>query len=255
VSKLKALFFDCDGVIAETEKDGHREAFNRAFKEFGLDVVWDVEEYGELVKVSGGKERMKYYFSAHRELIKNYSDLDELIKKLHKRKTEIFMSMCENGELPLRSGVKRLMENALQEGLLLGICSTSNERSVTSLIRGNLGEEWIGKFNGIFAGDIVSEKKPSPEIYNIARTAFKVDPENCFVVEDTKNGLLSAKAAGMKCIITPSYYSKEEDFSEADIVVSSLGDPCEEGIRILRSVKKTGEAYKYVDIKMLEKFM
>lgn len=252
---LKALLFDCDGVIAETEKDGHRAAFNKAFREYGLDVVWDIEEYGKLVKISGGKERMRFYFSTHADLIHGYEDHEKLIKELHSRKTEIFISMCEKGELPLRSGIRRLMEQALKESLLLGICSTSNEKSVTSLVIGNLGEVWLDRFHGIFAGDIVKEKKPSPEIYNIARQAFNVYSRECFVVEDSRNGLLAAKAAGMHCIITPSYYSREEDFSEADLVVSSLGEPEENKIEILKSKKDLKDDYQYVDIKMLKKFM
>lgn len=254
MKNLKALIFDCDGVIAETERDGHRVSFNRAFREAGLKAEWSVEEYGELVKIAGGKERMKHYFKQNPEILAPENCTDEFIKKLHKRKTEIFMEMSERGELPVRPGIRRLVTQAHEKGILLAVCSTSNEKSVTALIKSVLGEESLNWFDRIFAGDIVKAKKPAPDIYNLVKDNFNLNPDECMVVEDSRNGLLAAKAAGMHCIVTVSYYSTEEDFAEADIVVSSLGDPGEP-VMILRQNPAVGKDTALIDIDTLEKMI
>jgi HAD superfamily hydrolase (TIGR01509 family) len=222
---MKALIFDCDGVLVDTEKDGHLVAFNRTFAEMGYDVEWSVELYGKLLKISGGKERMKHYFNDV-GWPKDASDRDELIAALHKTKTDTFMKIIESGELTLRPGVARLVDEAIADGnILLAICSTSNERSVNLIAGKLLGPERKAKFSAILAGDVVSKKKPDPEIYNLAVERLSVKPDECVVIEDSRNGLLSAKAAGMHCVITTNGYTEKEDFSEADLVVSELGDP------------------------------
>ena len=252
---LKALIFDCDGVIAETERDGHRVAFNKTFKEFGIDAEWDVEEYGRLVKISGGKERMKNYFQNHPELLDSGEDPDELVLKLHKRKTEIFMEMAAKGEMPVRPGINRIFDEAYEKGLILAICSTSNEKSVKSLVKALMGEQRLEKFHGILAGDIVKRKKPHPDIYELVKERFNLEGNECIVVEDTENGLKAAKAAGMYCIVTPSFYSHEEDFSEADIVVSSLGDPQLTEIGVIKASLSLDREVKYITIDDLNKIV
>jgi HAD superfamily hydrolase (TIGR01509 family) len=222
---MKALIFDCDGVLVDTERDGHRVAFNRAFARMGFKTEWDVSLYGDLLKVSGGKERMKYYFN---EIgwPESASDKYALIADLHKLKTDIFMQIIESGELVLRPGVARLVDEAIADGnVTLAICSTSNERSVNLIAEKLLGPARKAKFKAILAGDVVSRKKPDPEIYNLASERLGLEPDECVVVEDSRNGLLSAKAADMHCVITTNGYTEKEDFSEADLVVSELGDP------------------------------
>ena len=223
MTEFKGLIFDCDGVIAETESDGHRVAFNTVFNEENLGIKWDIETYGEKLKIPGGKERMRSVFTAS-EFTKNVGDIDEYIKKLHKRKTDIYMELIEQGKLPGRQGVKGLVEEAHQKGIKLAIGSSSNERGVNLLSRRVFGEQVYGYFEVILAGDVVSHKKPDPEIYVLAADKLAVNPEECCVVEDTGNGVKSAKAAGMKCIVTRSQYSKDEEFSQADLVVDSLGE-------------------------------
>ncbi len=223
MAELKALIFDCDGVLVDTEKDGHRVAFNRAFARKGYDFEWDVPLYGELLKVAGGKERMRAYFDQY-GWPDNAGDKDELIKELHKLKTDLFMQIIESGQLPLRPGVKRLVDEALAENITLAVCSTSNERAVTMVVEKMLGPERRKSFT-ILAGDIVSKKKPDPEIYNLARRQLQLDPRACLVVEDSRNGLLAAKEAGMHCLVTVSSYTVDEDFTEADRIVAELGDP------------------------------
>jgi len=254
-SRLKALIFDCDGVIAETERDGHRVAFNRAFKEAGLDVEWNIEEYGDLVKIAGGKERMKAYFRRYPEIYPPEVFSDEFIGKLHKRKTKIFMDMSAKGELPVGPGIRRLIDDAYERGIILAVCSTSNEKSVVSLLHAVLGAERVNWFNGILAGDIVKAKKPAPDIYNLVKERFELDGSECFVVEDSRNGLLAAKAAGMHCLITISFYSQQEDFSEADLVVSSLGDPDLPAKVIKGHPNIDASSLKYVGIDILEKML
>jgi HAD superfamily hydrolase (TIGR01509 family) len=225
---VKALLFDCDGVLADTERDGHRVAFNQTFSAKGLDVVWDVPLYGELLQIAGGKERMRLYFD-QRGWPVGVTDKAALIQELHHLKTDLFMRIVESGELPLRSGVKRLADEAIAAGVQLAVCSTSNQRAVTAIVQTLLGPERRAKF-AIFAGDIVPRKKPAPDIYNLARERMALKATECVVVEDSRNGLLAAKEAGMRCLITKSSYTQHEDFSEADLVVDELGDV--PGIRV-----------------------
>ena len=222
---MEALIFDCDGVLVDTERDGHRVAFNRAFAEVGYEIEWDVELYGDLLRISGGKERMRHYFN-QMGWPDDVSDKDDLIVDLHKMKTDLFMQIIESGELALRPGIARLVDEVIAEGgIALAICSTANERSVNLLVEKLLGPERKAKFGAILAGDVVSKKKPDPEIYNLASERLGLEPDECVVIEDSRNGLLSAKAAGMHCVITSNGYTEKEDFTEADFVVSELGDP------------------------------
>jgi HAD superfamily hydrolase (TIGR01509 family) len=220
---MKALIIDCDGVLADTERDGHRVAFNKAFAKKGLPIEWDVELYGKLLKISGGKERMRHYFDEY-GWPGGVSDEDALITELHKLKTDLFMHIIESGELPLRPGVARLVDEAIAADVRLVVCSTSNERAVNLVVERLLGPQRKARFAVILAGDVVSKKKPDPEIYNLACRELGLAPSECVVVEDSRNGLLGAKAAGMYCIVTTNGYTKDEDFSEADFVVSELGD-------------------------------
>ncbi|MHC4713029.1 MAG: HAD-IA family hydrolase, partial [Planctomycetota bacterium] len=217
------LIFDCDGVLADTERDGHRVAFNRAFAEKGLDIEWDVPLYGELLKISGGKERMRHYFNEN-GWPEGAADKDAYIKELHRLKTDLYMKTIEDRQLPLRPGVARLVDEAIAAGVTLAICSTSNERAVNLVAERLLGPDRKKHFSAILAGDVVSKKKPDPEIYNLAKERLGLAGEDCVVVEDSRNGLLAAKAASMHCIITTNGYTVDEDFSEADAVFSELGE-------------------------------
>jgi HAD superfamily hydrolase (TIGR01509 family) len=222
---MKAILFDCDGVLVDTERDGHRVAFNQAFAAKGLGVVWDVALYGELLQIAGGKERMVHYFDQY-GWPAGVTDRPGLIQDLHYLKTDLFMRIVESGQLPLRSGVKRLVDEAIAARIQLAVCSTSNQHAVTAIVQTLLGPERRASF-AIFAGDIVPRKKPAPDIYNLARERLALKAEECVVVEDSRNGLLAAKEAGMHCLITKSSYTRKEDFGEADLVVDELGDNLE----------------------------
>jgi len=237
---MKALIFDCDGVLADTERDGHRVAFNKAFAAKGYPIEWGVKLYGQLLEISGGKERMKHYFDCH-GWPDDIVDRDGLIKELHKLKTDFFMQIIESGELSPRPGVARLVDEAIAANITLAVCSTSHERAVNLVVERLLGPQRKKRFSAILAGDVVSKKKPDPEIYNLASQKLRLDPSECVVVEDSRNGLLAAKAAGMYCIVTTNGYTDNEDFTEADLVVSDLGD--EPNIKVtLQEVKRIVES-------------
>jgi len=223
MGKIKAVFFDQDGVIIDTERDGHRVSFNLTFKEFGFTDEWSVDYYHELLQIAGGKERMKHHLQT-----KGFSkpvppdQVDDLIKEMHKRKTALFVELIESGKLPLRPGIRRFMKEAMNAGLKIGVCTTSNEqaaRTVTGKILSDI------KFDIVLAGDVVSRKKPDPEIYNLALSQTGLKPEEVIVVEDSKNGVLAAKAANTYVIVTTNYYTENEDVGSGDIIVTCLGDP------------------------------
>jgi HAD superfamily hydrolase (TIGR01509 family) len=220
---MQALIFDCDGVLVDTERDGHRVAFNEAFKQIGFDTQWSVERYGELLTTAGGKERMRRHFDEKGWPVGD-SEKDAAIAKLHKLKTDIFMQLIEGGGLPLRPGIARITDEAIAAGLKIAVCSTSNERAVQAVVDKMLGPKRAAHIK-VFAGDIVAKKKPDPAIYNLAATELGLDPKKCVVVEDSNNGLRAAKAAGMNCIVTISSYTADEDFKSADRIVSDLGNP------------------------------
>jgi HAD superfamily hydrolase (TIGR01509 family) len=223
MGQIKAVFFDQDGVIIDTERDGHRVSFNMTFKEFGFTDEWSVDYYHELLQVAGGKERMKQHAQT-----KGFSkpipeeELDELVKAMHKRKTALFVELIETGQLPLRPGIHRLMREAMEAGLKIAVCTTSNEKAAKAVTENILADI---KFDLVLAGDVVSNKKPDPEIYNLALSKLGLKPAECFVVEDSKNGVKAAKAAGLNCVVTTNVYTEKEDLSAGDIIVTCLGDP------------------------------
>lgn len=221
---MKALIFDCDGVLVDTERDGHRVAFNLAFAEHGYSFEWDVELYGELLKVAGGKERMRHYFEEN-GWPSEVTDKDDLVKDLHRRKTDKFMEVIDTGRLPLRPGVARLVDEAIEDGITLAVCSTSNERAVNLVVERLLGPERARKFSAILAGDVVSRKKPDPEIYDLAKERLGLTGNDAVVIEDSRNGMLAAVNAGLRCVVTTSVYTAAEDFREAHAVFPELGDP------------------------------
>ncbi|HEY60303.1 MAG TPA: HAD-IA family hydrolase [Anaerolineae bacterium] len=251
MSGLKGIFFDQDGVIIDTEKDGHRVAFNQTFKSFGYSFQWDVGEYHKLLQVAGGKERMRHYLhtKGFGKVVKPEEE-DELIKKLHKYKTERFIELIEIGALPLRPGIKRLMKDANKTGVLIGICTTSNERAANAIAYKILKDI---NFNFVLAGDMVNKKKPDPEIYNLAIQTSGINCDDCVVIEDSRNGLLAAKAAGLRVVVTTNYYTEKEDLSEADLIVTCLGDPDGERGKLIKSQKQF-EYDGILDLEQINKY-
>jgi HAD superfamily hydrolase (TIGR01509 family) len=222
MAKIRGFFFDQDGVIIDTERDGHRVAFNRTFKEFGFNVEWDVETYHGLLQIAGGKERMKHYLHEMGFGVKVTPEEEEdLIKKLHKRKTEIFIELIESGSLPLRPGIRRIMHEINELGFVLGICTTSNAQAAHAITKGILADI---SFDLVLAGDVVSRKKPDPEIYLLALEKTGLQAKESICIEDSHNGVVAARAAGLHVVATTNVYTAQEDLSRADIVVTCLGD-------------------------------
>lgn len=221
-----ALLLDCDGTLAETERDGHRVAFNKAFEEKGFDVEWDVDLYGDLLTTGGGKERMTRYFKEVNPDAWSFADEpspdNPVIMELHELKTQIFMDIVKSGELPLREGIKELISAADAAGWQLAVCSTSNEASVRAVVETML-PDFADKIK-IFAGDVVAAKKPDPAIYKLAAQELGVAPMRCVVVEDTGIGAQAGSAANMKVVVTKSVYSAKEFFGDADAVVESASE-------------------------------
>lgn len=228
---LEAILFDCDGVLADTERDGHRVAFNRAFAEKNLNEEWGVEQYGHLLEVGGGKERMTAHWDQVGWPDSMKTDRQEKVKELHLLKTRIFNNMICEGSIPLRPGVLRLVDEAIQNGVRLACCSTSSVDAVTNLIQTLMGRERAAYFR-IFAGDMVKKKKPAPDVYLMAVTEMGLDKSRCVIVEDTSIGLAAAKAAGISCIVTKSAYAAMEDFSGADMLVDELGEETTPGVTV-----------------------
>jgi HAD superfamily hydrolase (TIGR01509 family) len=221
---MKALIFDCDGVLVDTERDGHRVAFNQAFQHAGVDANWDVEYYGKLLKVAGGKERIRHHFETRGWPSGAENDPDAFVARLHKSKTEIFMEIIATGKLPLRPGIVRIVDEAITAGVRLGVCTTSNPNSVSGVLD-LMGPQRKAQFEFVLAGDVVSRKKPDPEIYEMAKSELGLPAADCLVIEDSRNGMLAALGADLACLITTSTYTREEDFSGAALVIAELGDP------------------------------
>ncbi len=225
MSKLEALIFDVDGTLADTERDGHRVAFNQAFDEAGLDWDWTVELYGELLQVTGGKERIRLYVEKFLKDFELNEDIAEFAARLHKRKTHFYLELLQSGAIPLRPGVERLINEAREAGLRLAISTTTTPANVTYLLSATLGKESIDWFEVIAAGDIVPAKKPAPDIYTWAMEQMNISPDACLAFEDSLNGVKSSLAADLKTIITVNGYTKDDDFSGSVIVLDQYGEP------------------------------
>ena len=226
---MTALLFDCDGVLADTERDGHLPAFNKTFAEFGIPVTWSVDDYATKLKIGGGKERMASLFDDPVLDATQHFPVDEvgraaLLAQWHKAKTGYFKELVATGAIPARSGVARLITQALDEGWTVAVCSTSAVDSVTAVLRHAVGDA-TAKQVPVFAGDVVPAKKPDPAIYLLAVDELGLDRADTVVIEDSRNGLLAAAAAGLRCVVTVSGYTRDEVFDEASLVISELGDP------------------------------
>lgn len=220
-----ALIFDVDGTLAETERDGHRVAFNQAFEEFGLPWHWPIGLYGQLLRVAGGKERIRYYVERYQPELASDRPLDALIADLHRAKTEHFKALLETDVIPLRPGVRRLLQEARQQGVRLAIATTSAKDNVLPLLERLLGPESPGWFEVIAAGDMVPTKKPAPDIYNLVVEVMGLRRDRCLVLEDSQQGVLAAAAAGLATVVTVNDYTRSQPMPGACLVINHLGEP------------------------------
>lgn len=226
MSELQAILFDVDGTLADTERDGHRLAFNAAFADAGLDWDWSVALYGELLRVTGGKERIGEYLRVYRPDFAPAEPLDEFIRALHRRKTERFVEMMGTGAIALRCGVLRLLREARDAGVRLAIATTTTRANVDALLSAASDSNLLDWFEVIAAGDVVPNKKPAPDIFEFALRELQLPPAACVAIEDSDNGVRSALGAGLDAlVVTVSSYTAAQDFSGAALVVDRLGEP------------------------------
>lgn len=218
---IEAFIFDVDGTLADTERDGHRVAFNRSFQEAGLAFEWDVDTYGRLLEMSGGKERIRHYLNQHPEhpLLD-----DDQIRILHENKTRHYVRLLSEGRVPLRPGVQRILRDAREVGIRLAIATTTTLENVESLLEVALGRESLDWFEVIGAGDVVPRKKPDPGIYQYVLDRMQLEPLRCVAFEDSSNGLLAANQACIPTIITVNHYTSSQSFDGAMAVLDHLGD-------------------------------
>jgi HAD superfamily hydrolase (TIGR01509 family) len=220
----EALIFDVDGTLADTEET-HRQAFNLAFGACRLDWNWDAPIYCDLLRVTGGKERIGSYIERLCLPATQRSRLHGLIPEIHRAKTRLYRELIEVGQVKVRSGVRRLVMEARNAGMRVAIASTTSPENIEPLVTAGLGPGAMGWFDTIATGDVVTNKKPAPDIYNVALERLGVDPARAIAVEDSAIGVESAKAAGLFTVATPNIWTRTQDFKAADLLLGSLGDP------------------------------
>ncbi len=225
MKELEALLLDVDGTLADSERDGHRVAFNLAFREAGLDWAWSPELYGELLAVAGGKERIAHYIERYRPPFDPPRDLPGFVAALHRAKTAHYTRMVKQGALPLRPGVRRLIMEARSDGLRLGVATTTSPDNVEALLEHSLAPGSSRWFEVLACGDVVPAKKPAPDIYLYALERMALPPEACVALEDSENGLAAARGARIPTLVTVSSYTRGQRFDGALAVLDTLGEP------------------------------
>lgn len=223
-SLLKALLWDVDGTLAETERDGHRVAFNQAFQDGGLPWRWDEQRYGELLRVTGGHERLLHDMAQREGAPAQFAEQEALARQLHARKNVRYAELVRDGRLSLRPGVRDLMQQCRAHGVLMAVVTTTSRANVEVLLRVHLGERWPEDFPILVCGEDVERKKPDPEAYLCALQALRIDPRHAVAVEDSPAGAAAAQAAGVPVVITRSSYFAHAPFSDAIAIGAGLHD-------------------------------
>lgn len=243
-----ALILDVDGTLADTERDGHRCAFNAAFAEVGLDWDWSEVLYGELLAITGGKERIRHYIEHWRPAFPDPGDFDGFIADLHQRKTRHYLDLLGQGRIPLREGVMRLLRQARDEGVRLAIATTTTPENVSTLLACGGGTDIGDWFEVIAAGDVVPAKKPAPDIFHLALEELRLPASSCVAIEDSANGVRAALGADLRALlVTVNAYTQDQDFSAAALVTDGLGVP-DTPVKVLRG---TLEGSGHIDLSAL----
>ncbi len=219
IVQARALIFDVDGTLAETE-EAHRSAFNTAFAEAGLDWCWDRALYKELLRVTGGKERIRAFDAPRNGMSPLLSDLE--IAELHRAKTKLYAELVANGGCSLRPGVQALLTAARKRAQPLALATTTSRDNIDVLLTVSLGRDWARWFTAIVAGDEVRNKKPAPDVYLKVLSQLDLPGSQCLAIEDSGIGLAAASAAGIPVLISRSAYFRDDDFSGAAFTVDDL---------------------------------
>ncbi len=218
---IKAILFDVDGTLSETEEI-HRRSFNQAFGVHGLTWHWSRADYRKLLDVSGGKERIRFYLSAHPDDVLLINDLDEFVRSVHATKTDIYTQLVEDGAAELRPGIRELIAQTISLGIRRAIATTTSLPNVEALLGAAYGRDGMKLFEIICAGDSVPNKKPAPDVYLATLEGMKLRPDECIAIEDSRNGLVAATTAGIPTIVTPGIYTDDQSFDEAALVTADL---------------------------------
>ncbi|MDH5489547.1 MAG: HAD-IA family hydrolase [Rhodospirillaceae bacterium] len=211
---LKSLIFDVDGTLADTE-EAHRMAFNDAFQAAELGWSWGVALYKDLLAVTGGKKRIRFFLETTNDPALSRPDLDELISNLHASKTEFFINRLKNGQVPLRPGIEQLILSAREQKMPISIATTTTPINVETLIRVNLGDDALNWFEAIGDGGKVPELKPEPDVYNWVLEKINLKPEETLALEDSKNGVVAARGANIPVLVVTNDYTIGQDFTGA----------------------------------------
>jgi beta-phosphoglucomutase-like phosphatase (HAD superfamily) len=220
--KIKGLIFDVDGTLADTE-EAHRCSFNRAFEQHGLAWHWSADEYARLLKVTGGKERIGAYVDSLPMDVAERHALKAQIPAIHQTKTDNYTQMVGEGQVPLREGVVHLIDEAKRAGVSVSIATTTSLANIEALLTVNLGPGALDSFSVIGAAEQAQRKKPAPDVFAYVLKELQESAADCVAIEDSANGLAAAKAAGLFTVVTPSPWTRGENFESADLVLSSLG--------------------------------
>ncbi len=223
--KIKAIIFDVDGTLADTE-DAHRQAFNSAFAEHRLDWHWSTSDYVRWLAVTGGKERLAAFVESLPHSSQERAALKTRIPAIHRTKNDHYARLVRGGRVPLRAGIKRLLKEAESAGVTLAIASTTTRENIDALLGAHFGSGAHGRFSVIGAGDAVAQKKPAPDIYRFVLRELGESSADCVAVEDSLQGLAAAQRAGLFTVVTPSDWTCGEDFSAADLLLASW-DSCD----------------------------
>ncbi len=227
---LRAVLFDVDGTLADTEALGHRPAYNRAFRKLGLDFRWGPKRYRRLLALPGGRERLKYFVQHDQpdlgaQRAEAEADLDAWVAKVHEIKSKYFRRRMRDGKVPLRPGIARIMREARERGLKLAIVTNASLKTLKPVLKYCMGPELAAEIAVIASGEEVAHKKPAPDLYRLALRRLGVSAQECVALEDSEMGLGAASAAGVAAVVTVNRDTVEQDFREAALVVSSLGEP------------------------------